>query len=186
MEDMIMMPREFTAGDSLDVTNDLPSYPAPEWVLRITMHNATSAITLVSEPESASHRIVEAPEVSAQWAAGRYDWTAYVTGPDSARVTLDTGAIIIHPDPQSADPADRRTHARKMLDALEAALEHRATRKQIDLIRVASHGQKDVQRDVAKLMELRDRYRREVSDEERAEALRRGEHIPHDLKVRFL
>jgi hypothetical protein len=182
---MIDMPREFTAGDSLAFTQSLPAYPAPDWQLSIVLHNATAALAIESDPDGESHAVNEASAITSGWPAGRYDWTAYVTGPQDARATLETGAIIIRPDPAgTSDPLDLRTHARKMLDALEAALEGRATSGQVDTLRT-TFGDRNLERDPGKLMELRDKYRMEVRREDQAAALARGERVSHHVKVRF-
>lgn len=180
----IAFPREITAGDHLNQVIALPGYPAPLWQLFITLHNATEVITLESAADDAAHAIAKPAATTALWAPGRYDWTAYVTGPDDARVTLGTGVLKILADPATAGARDGRSHARRMLDAIEAALEGRATQQQLDILRTA-HGDRNLEQDVAKLTALRGTYAREVRQEERAAALARGERLPSTLKVRF-
>ena len=178
------IPREMTAGDSVSFDVRLADYPAPDWQLFYTLFNATEVITLTSAAEHAAHAFTLTAAVTAAWTPGRYDWTAYTTGPDDARLTLETGSVIIRANPAALTATDGRSHARRMLDAIEAALEGTATSQQLDTLR-ARHGDRDWQRDTAKLIELRDTYRREVRMEDQAEAMRKGEPVSTSLKVRF-
>jgi len=180
----VTFPRELTAGDSVAFDVSLADYPAPDWQLFVTLYNATNVVTLESEANGTAHAISIESGSSEPLVAGRYDWTAYVTGPDDARITLDTGSTIVRANPATMTATDGRSHARQMLEAIEAALQGKATGQQLDILR-ARHGDRDLQSDVAKLVELRDIYRREVRAEEQAEALRKGEHIGNTLKVRF-
>ena len=178
------IPREMTAGDSVSFDVRIADYPAPDWQLFYTLFNATEVITLTSAADDEDHAFTVAASVTANWTPGRYDWTAYATGPDDARVTLTTGSAIIRVNPAALTATDGRSHARRMLEALEATLEGTATAEQLDTLR-AKHGDRDWQRDTAKLIELRDLYRREVRAEDQAEAMARGDQVSTSLKVRF-
>lgn len=181
----LKIPASVTAGDSVSFSVRLNDYPAPDWQLRLTLFNATDVITLESAADDDRHAFSASAAITGAWSAGRYDWTAYVIGPEDARQTLETGSLIIHPDPATMPATDGRSHARKMLDAIEAALQGKATESQLDTLRVR-HGDRDWQSDVAKLVELREIYRREVQMEDRAAAMQKGEHVGTSLKVRFL
>lgn len=181
---MIEMPREITAGDSFLLRHELRDFPADTWTLRITLHNAEFAATLEGSDDEGAHLITEPSTTTAAWPPGRYTWTAYVIGPAGERHTVDNAQVIIRPNPEANQTRDGRTHARRMLDALESCLEGRAGKEQLDLLRSA-YRDHNIERDVEKLTKLRDIYRREVSREERAQALARGERLPTSVKVRF-
>lgn len=176
-------PGKIAAGDSLDWTRSLTDYPASEgWTLHYALFNATAAYAITSAADGDNHVVSVDSATTATWDAGRYDWTAYVTHTDGTKRSLFTGTIIITPDLTS--PYDGRSHARKMLDALEAALEGRATTDEMDLIK-GQFGERAIERKSAELIVARDRYRREVKSEETAAALARGERPQNKTKVRF-
>ncbi len=182
---MTIEPGKIAAGDSLNWTRSLPAYPAGEgYTLHYALFNATAAYTIDSVADGDDHLVnVDGTETSS-WTPGRYDWTAYVTGPNGFRQSLFGGTMVVTPDLSSGAPYDGRSHARKMLDAIEAALEGRATADEMDLIK-AQFGERAVERRSADLIVARNKYRTEVETEERAAALERGERRPRNIKVRF-
>lgn len=180
-------PREITVGDSLSWKRSLSDYPASAgWKLHYALFNATAAYTIASFADGDDHAVSVPGTTTASWTAGRFDWSAYVTHADGRRVSLFTGAIKILPD--LSQPYDGRTHARKMLDAIEAVLEGRATSQEIDLVK-AQRGingdDRAIERDTAALIPLRDKYKAEVAAEERVAAIARGDKRPRNVKIRF-
>jgi hypothetical protein len=69
------------------------------------------------------------------------------------------------PDPSSG-AADWRSHARKMLDAIEATLEDSATKTQLDLVSYSIGGEVSLTRDRELLLKLRAQYTLELADED--------------------
>jgi hypothetical protein len=101
------------------------------------------------------------------YAPGRYRWQAYITrASDSERVMVDSGMFEVKPNRDSAT-ADPRSHARKVLDAIEAVIEQRATRDQMSYM---INGRQLSRMKIDDLMMFRDKYRAEVLAEERAES----------------
>jgi len=177
-------PGKIAAGDSLDWNRSLPDYPASDgWTLHYALFNATAVYSITSAADGDNHAVSVDSATTATWASGRYDWTAYVTHTDGRKRSLFAGTIIITPD-LTAGPYDGRSHARKMLDAIEAALEGRATADEMDLIK-GQFGERAIERKSAELIVARDRYRREVKSEETAAALERGERPQNKIKIRF-
>jgi hypothetical protein len=178
-------PGRIAAGDSLSWTRSLTDYKAGDgWTLHYALLNAAGAYTIDSTADGDNHAVSVTSATTTAWAAGRYDWTAYVTHTDGRRKSLFTGVIIITPDLTSGTPYDGRSHARKMLDAIEAAIENRATADELDLLK-GQFGPRAIERNSAELIVHRDKYRREVNNEERAAALARGEKSPRNIKIRF-
>ncbi len=178
------LPGTIHQGDSLRFTAELPDYPAPAWTLRYALFNADHVYHIDTSAAGQNHQVDLA---SVPWAPGRYDWTAYVQGPGQRHVIAD-GKIRVLPDPALTTPQDRRSHARKVLDAIEAVLEARASADQLDLVRsVMGTGlsRYEAERATGELLALRDKYRAEVAREERAEALARGDRLPNKILVRL-
>lgn len=169
------LPAEIRAGDTLIFTRSHVDYPASAgWALAFKLVNAS--VTPISFSASASgddYSVTVAAATTGTWQAGRYTWveTATLSG---VRKTLGSGEVLLLADLAAlAASYDGRTFARKMLEAIEAALVSAATASQLDLIDVtfAGRGQK---RDRATLIAARDRYKREVQSEERAAGIKPG------------
>lgn len=177
-------PGKIAAGDSLSWERSLSDYPAGAgWTLHYALFNASNNYVIDATADGDTHVISVDSATSSAYAAGRYDWSAYVTHTDGRRQSLFTGNIIITPDLTSA-PYDGRTHARKMLDAIEACLEGRATAQELDLLK-AQFRDRSMDRNSAELLTARDKYRAEVQAEEHSAALARGERRPRSVKVKF-
>jgi len=180
------IPGRIVAGDTLRWTDQVPDYPASDgWTLHYAIFSDQGIYHVDATASGTDHAFDVPASQTAKWQPGRYEWTAYVDNAAGERHTLGAGFLQVLPDPAATTPQDRRSHARRMLDAIEAALEQRATEQDLDLLR-AQFGDQRVDRDPAQLIALRDRYRAEVQAEERAAALARGEAVPpRSLKVRF-
>ena len=180
----ITEPTRITAGDSLVWTKALADYsPADGWTLHYALFNAVAAYTIDTAADGTNHAVTVLAAVTAVWAEGRYDYSAYVTHADGRRQSLFDGQLIIQPD-LAAGPRDGRTHARKMVDALEAALLGRATSGELDLIK-AQFGDRAVERNTAELIVQRDKYMAEVRNEERLAGIAAGKRGPTSIKARF-
>ena len=82
----------------------------------------------------------------------------------------------------AADTSDPRTHARKVLDALEALIEGKASKDQQSY---SIAGRSISRLSPGELLEWRDRYRVEVAAEARAEKIKNGGMHAGIIKVRF-
>lgn len=172
------------AGDSWQWTRALPDYPASSWTLTYTAWNATAAFSLVATAaaDGSTHSIRATPAATAAHSAGRYDWVARVSdGTDT--FTVATGIWRILPAVGSAQ--DSRSHARKMLDAINALLEGRASDGDLDVVRTGI-GDHATQYDPAALIKLRQQYAAAVASEDSAAALARGDQSGRIIRTRFL
>lgn len=182
-------PGSLYVGDSITWLRDLPEYPATAYVLHYAFSNAASVFKFDAVNESGKHRVAVAPVDSAKWSHGRYDWIAYVTDNAGTRKVVDSGVTIVRANPAAVAPIDSRSHARKMLDAIEAALERRASKDELDMLR-ATFGQRSMDRmqntaGMPALIIARDKYKTEVAAEDRAAAIARGEGGGNKILIRF-
>lgn len=119
---------QIIAGDTLNFTTAVTDYPASEgWTLthRLLPRTAGTPIVLTSAADSDDpdlHRTQASAATTAAYTAGDYSWVAYVTKA-AERYTVAQGAIEILANPTAASAMDLRTHAGKMLEAIEAWLE---------------------------------------------------------------
>ena len=168
-------PAQLTIGDRwLWKRTDLGSdYPPASYSLKYVLRRHDSGAEIeITASESGSDYLVEvASATTAGYAAGRYSRTAYIIRTsDIERVVVGTDSVelIANRDAVATDP---RTHARKVLDAIEAVIENRAT---VDQEEYSIAGRSLKRTPVADLLVLRDRYRAEALAEERAEKIKNG------------
>jgi hypothetical protein len=113
-------------GDTLDRNIAVPGYSAADgWTLkyRLVPRVSGTPIAISSSADGDEHHVVVAAATTAGWAAGNYSWTAYVDHTDGRSHTVQTGAIVLAPNPRtSSAPLDLRSDAERALAAAEAAL----------------------------------------------------------------
>ena len=168
-------PLSFRAGDSVAWTiSDSDHRAGDGWVLSYTLISAAVKITLTSSASGDDHAVSLAAAATAGYAAGDYQWVrTFTNSGTSARETVASGTVSILPNLSALSTYDGRSHAVRMLEAIEASLESRATADMIDLL--ASSGlDRSMQRDTAKLIALRSKYQIEVAREQAAAGNRPG------------
>ena len=178
MEDALIL------GDSLDFVTAVPVYPASSGYTlkyRLIPRVSGAAITLTATVVGDDYRVQSLPATTAAWTAGEYTWSAWVekTG---ERYTVDSGTVTLKVDPGVVAAFDGRSHARKVLDAIEAVLENRAT---MDQEEYAINGRSLKRTPVAQLMVMRDTYRAEAWREDAAIKMAAGLPNPRHVYVRL-
>lgn len=156
-------PSEFRAGDSfswqIDLSDTYP--PADGWSLKYTLVGTGGAFTLTASTAGALYQVDVDPATSIGWPAGQYSMVEYVAK-TGKRVTLNTYSVKVLPDLAVSGATDTRTHARKVLDSINAWLEGKsltAGEVQIGDRRVRQYS-------ITELLALRDRYAVMVAGEE--------------------
>lgn len=168
------------AGDSLKFTVDLADYPADVWTLSYTINNASNSYTVTAGADGETHSMSVLPAVTELWTAGDYRYFATVTdGVD--RYTVQAGHVQILPN-LAAGAVDDRAHVEKVLVALEATLENKATNDQLTL---SINGRSLTRMNVTELLAWRDRYRGELARIKQAENIDAGLNS-NQIRVRFL
>lgn len=163
-------PTELIVGDRwLWKRTDLGSdYPPASYSLKYSLRlaGATATEIEITANESGSDYLIEvASTTTAGYTAGTYIWQAYITRTsDSERVMIASGVVdvIANRDASTSDP---RSHARKVLDAIEAVIEGRASKDQEEYT-IKDRSLKRTP--LSDLLTLRNKYRAEVDAEERA------------------
>jgi hypothetical protein len=173
-------PAVLVAGDTAKWRRTLADYPANEsWVLTYTLVSAATRYTFTASADGASHLVAVAATTTATWAPGTYTWRAQVSKAGEV-FTVGTGTFSVRPTFAAA--TDGRSHARKVLDAIEAVIEGRAT-SEVGEYQIAGRQLKYIP--VDELLALRDKYRGEVLREDAASRAARGLPDPRRVYVRF-
>jgi enamine deaminase RidA (YjgF/YER057c/UK114 family) len=171
-------PSSITAGTTFDRTVILTAYPAPDWELRAYLRGPQS-IDLEAAAEGYGHRFLAPATDTAGWAAGEYWYSLRATNGVDV-VEVESGQITIKPDLAALEAGhDGRAHVQKVLDAIEAVLEKRAT---LDQQRYTINNRELWRTPIPELLVLRDRYRAELR---RMKAASKGALFDQHVRVRF-
>lgn len=176
------VPAAVTAGDTLSWRITLGDYPASAgWSLAYRLINASGHYDITATASGDDFVVSVPASTSAGYAPGEYAWQAYVSR-GTERYTVDSGVLTVRPNlAAQAGGFDMRSHARKMLAAIEAWLESRDPG--VADYQIAGRAMRYVPR--GELLALRDRYRNEVRMEEAADRLAKGLEPANRLLVRF-
>lgn len=159
------IPVRLYAGATATWRRSLPDYPATAgWTLKYALRGPSD---IDSAAAGSDHLIEVAKADTAKWTAGFYTWTAFVENADGERHIVDQGTIEVEPDPT----ADQRPHVKKVLDAIEALLEGKATRDQQEY---EVDGVKIKRMDIDQLLRARQLYKREWKNHLKAQRLAKG------------
>lgn len=178
-------PRTLRAGDTWKWRReDLADYPAPTWTLKYRFKSAAGGFEVVAAASGTAHQVTVAAATSAGYAADSYSWAAWVES-GAEQYTVGSGTLTVEPNLRAGTAGaalDARSHARKVLAAIEAVLEGRASRDQEEY-RI---GERMLKRTpIADLLRLRSLYRKEVQAEEAGAALANGTGTGRRILTRF-
>lgn len=163
-------PTSLRAGDLLSWSKSLSDYPASGgWSLAYTLINASTKISITASASGADFLVSVPAATTAAYTAGAYSWMARVT--KGAEIyTVGQGTLVILPNLAALTTFDGRSHAKKMLEAIEAAYEGRASSTQLEMEingrRIRTYG-------VAELIQWQSFFKAQVAKEADAESLAR-------------
>lgn len=178
-------PARVRAGDTVTWRKSLAEYPASAgWTLYYRLINATAKIDITSTASGADH-LVSVAKATDDWVAGDYVLVAWVAdGTD--RVSLPGGRITVQPDLAAVSAAgyDSRTQAKKMLDAIDAALLSLSSGERLAVVEAEVAGRR-LKYNFENLMKLRNLYAAQVRAEEAAERAQAGLAPRNKINVRL-
>jgi hypothetical protein len=155
-----MEPTQLHAGDSVTWAREARAFPSADgWSLIFALRGPGSLDVASSDGEPYQFRM--ASSQTRDLPPGAYHWACFAVR-DDERKTLGVGRLDILEDLLQAGNFDGRSHARRMLDLIEAALEKRIPKDQQSY---EIDGMKLDRIPVERLEALRTRYRREVATE---------------------
>jgi hypothetical protein len=123
-------PASVVAGDTITWQKTFSDYPATGWTLKYRLLNAAGKIDITAATSGTDYLISITAATSAVYAAGTYDYLAWVekgTGPTAERVTVATGRITVSPNLAALTTYDGRSDARKIYEALLTAYKSAVT-----------------------------------------------------------
>jgi hypothetical protein len=155
-----MEPTAFTAGTSSSWSR-ADDYAYGLWTFEY-LFTGPEQKTLEAAADGGA--VVATIAASDSWTDGKYQWSLF-RSKDSERVLVATGYLVVYPDPAGqTGTVDHRSHAEKMLAAIEAKLEGRISS---DHESYTIDGRSLNRIPVEQLVQYRQRYRNEVAREQR-------------------
>ena len=178
-----MTPEFITKGVDNAWTLASSDYPAADgWVIEYTLINSEEQHSFTSTNVGGTHSISVDADASSGYGVGEYFYQA-VAKKDTALHLVETGYLVVKPGFRDLESGfDARPHCKKVLDAIEALLENKATKDQARYI----IGSRRLDRyTFEELLVLRDKYRAEWKSYQRAEKLKQGIGGRNVVLVRF-
>ncbi len=190
-----MIVDELIAGDTLDFLDSVPDYPpADGWTLKYRLiprftTPVQAPIDITATTSGSDYRVQAAAAVTAAWKAGDYNWARWVEKAGPIRQSLGDGQIKVIADPAAAVQGyDGRSHARKVLNQIEAAIESRSlsTMREVLAYTIGTRSQTfDDSETKAELVKLHSHYKWLVANEDAREKIAAGLPNPRNVRIRF-
>ena len=176
------LPDSFTAGDAFSFSRTLADFSAASsWTVEYLFRSDTGQkIRVEGSGSGTTWTFTFNSELSGGFDAGHWTYTLLAFLQNDRR-TVETGYILVEPDPEADSPP---THAEKVLAALEAALEGRLSKDQAE--RYSIGGQSIDKIPAMELRKLRDAYRAEVAAERNKDRQRRGLRSKRYVGAKFI
>lgn len=174
-------PTDIVAGTTLAFTKSLADYPASSgWALSYVLVNAAGRQTFNASAAGSDFAVTVAASTTQDWAAGTYSLQGFVTKSGETFTVVNTTMKVLPNVVTGSGGVDTRSHAKKVLDALEALLEGKASQDQKSL---TIAGRSISRMDVKDLLDWRDKYRAEVAKEAQANDVAAGKAPRNRIKV---
>ena len=172
---------DFWAWKRDDLASD---YPVADYSLSYEFNlidGSTAANFTLTATESGNEYIISTSSTTS-YTLRNYNWISYITrSSDSARVKLEEGYVEIQ-DNYATTSNSVRSHAKKILDAVEAVLENRAS---MDQQSMSIAGRSLSRMSITDLMTFRDRYKAEYLKEVKIARIKNGLASGNTIKVNF-
>jgi hypothetical protein len=162
-------------------------YPTDQYALTYEFHidsggGGNHQFTITATETTLAYVVEVASTVTDNYTADQYKWYAFITRTsDSERVAVDNGMTTLVANFADTN-ADLRTHAKKVLDAVQAVIENRAT---IDQSSFSIAGRSLSRMSIDELFTVRDRYRAEYNEEVKKARIRNKKPSGNLIGVRF-
>ena len=182
-------PAKLVAGDRFTwKRDDLASdYPPSSFALTYEFHEDSGGggnkqFTITATEADSTYYIEVGSSTTASYDTGDYIWEAYITrSADSERIMVDSGRTEITTNLANTN-ADLRSHAKIVLDAIEAVIENRAS---MDQSSMSIAGRSLSRMSIDDLMTFRDRYKAEYLKEIKLARIRNKQGSGNTIKVKF-
>ena len=162
-------------------------YPTADYALTYEFHldtggGGSNKFTITATETSTDYIVEIASATTASYTAGEYNWYAFITrSSDSQRLSVDEGRTKVEINFANTN-ADSRTNSKKVLDAIEATIEGRASQDQMSY---SIAGRSLSRMSIDDLLKFRDRYRAEHEKAIKKLRIKNEQDTGNTIKVRF-
>ena len=176
------------AGDTVNwkKTGYVDDYPSSAYAMayKATLNGSASTNFTVSGADSSGEWVFSiAHGTTASFTIGIYQWNLYVTKSSSSeRIRLESGEWEVVQNISTDTSNDPQSHARKVLTAIEAVIEGRAS---VDQSSYSIAGRSLSRMSIDELLLFRDRYKAEWLKEKRLERAKKGKGHNGIILTRF-
>jgi|694.fasta_scaffold41482_2 hypothetical protein len=162
---MIDIQKEIIQGDSLEIkVNQSDINIELDDVVNIAIRGNVN-LDIIGVLEDSDYVFNITSTQSSNLVEGQYKLILYVTNTNYKK-TLYASSLVVKPDLTVIEAGyDFKTHAQKMLEAIEAFIEGRATKNQLDHLMTEVDGKKLQRMSMLELLKLRDYYQGKVNEE---------------------
>lgn len=180
------VPTELQLGDYWAWKKDNLStdYPTASYALSYEFNlvdGSTASNFTLNATESNDEYLIEVSNTTS-YTKGNYNWVSYITrSSDSARIKLSEGFVEIQ-DNYATTSTSVRSHAKIVLDAIEAVIENRAN---IDQSSMSIAGRSLSRMSIDDLLTFRARYKAEYLKEVKQARIKNGRGSGNTIKVNF-
>ena len=167
-------PSLITANTTVTWAKSFTAYPAPTWVLTYTFFASSTftPVAIAAAADAPDHAMTVAATDTVGWPMGTMRWTATVTDGASI-IQVGYGSILVR---------GGTSHVQKMLDAIHAVMENRATQ---DVLKYSIGNRTLEKMGAEELIKWESHYKIEYQRELDAEQLAQGLPGSKRINVRF-
>jgi len=175
-------PEKLTAGVTWKWKKTISDYPASEWALTYYLRkDGATATSFSAAADGDSYLVTVAAATTAAYASGIYDFIGWVIK-GTEKFEIFNSMIEVLPNPTNSSAYDPRSHARRVTELSEAAMEGRVPNG----MESYSIGGRSINKiPLSQLRELWEKYKQDVVMEEQAERLVNGRRSGKNIGVRF-
>jgi hypothetical protein len=182
-------PTTITKGESLEWQKTFCDYPASEWTLEYRFRGVGPGFNATATADGDDFAVTVPASDTDKMDAGKYQWQAWATNiADTSKVkVIGSGFVTVKAgfSTETGD-VDLRSDAKKVLDAINAMIQNRATDGQLEYEITTPAGSRRIKRmTMTELLEARKVYAGIVARENAREKVRRGGKFGKTIGVRL-
>ena len=179
-------PEKLTAGMTWKWNKTISDYPASEWTLTYYLRiNGSTAVSFSATADGDTFIMTVPITTTQSIGAGIHDFIGVAiktsVTPNEKIIVFD-GALEVLPNPFNSSAYDPRSHARRVMELIEAAMEGRIPNG----MESYSIGGRSLNKiPLGQLRELYEKYKQDVEQEVQAERLANGRKSGKNIGIRF-
>jgi hypothetical protein len=189
MSERTTEPREIVKGERIEWTRSLADYPASEWTLKYRFRNTGTGVNVTCTADGDTFVADLTAALSGAFTVlGKVQWQAWIeeTATPTNTFVVDQGeATIVAGFPDSTAAVDTRSTAKKIVDAIDAAMLTSAGSDVIEYEVETPAGRRRVKKSRDAAMAERKYYAAIVSRENHAARVKNGGPFAKPVRVRM-